>query len=220
MAIHDHTTHTTKESNATHQQHPKIHLQPEEQEYIQAVHARLRKTLAQRARANRLGLNPDEVVNRCIEKLQLRLAYYMGKYSDPVFCANALAKSAFEDYWRDEAIQSGEGARKTRYWERGDANLFDDDPDSGTVFDNEAGSMLAPESFIDTDLFLEFVSALRDAVGERTWNAFMSIYRDGLTQGEAAVAADMSRETLNRKLADMRRVAGEIRNSPKFKGCI
>lgn len=208
------------EATATEYPFPRVVAHSAHEHYILAVHARLSKILAYRARANQIGLNSDELVNRSIEKLQLRLDHYMGKYPDPVYCANALAQSAFEDFWRDEAIQSGAGARKTRHWERGDASVYADDPDAGSLFDNEAGVMLAPESFIDTDLFLEFVSELRIAVGDRTWSAFMSIYRDGLTQSQAAAAVGMSRETLNRKLAEMRRMADDIRNSSKFQGWI
>lgn len=191
-----------------------------EQHYIIAVHTRLRRALSQRARANNVGVNPDELANRCIEKLQLRLDHYMGKYPDPVYCANALARSAFEDYWRDEAIQSCQGARKTRRWERGDADLYQDDPDGGTLFDNQPMSILEPDSFIDTDLFLEFISDLRVAVGSRTWDAFMLIFRDGRTQSEVAALVGLSRETLNRNLSGMRATALKLRTSPKYKGWV
>jgi hypothetical protein len=222
MGTTNESTNTTnnKETTATTTESRKTVRCATEQQYIIAVHTRLRRALSQRARANNLGINPDEVANRCIEKLQLRLDHYMGKYPDPVYCANALARSAFEDYWRDEAIQSCQGARKTRRWERGDAELFHDDPDGGTLFDNQPMSILEPDSFIDTDLFLEFISDLRVEVGSRTWDAFMLIFRDGRTQSDAAALVGVSRETLNRNLSAMRTTAEELRKSPKYKGWV
>lgn len=222
MGTTNESTNTTnnKETTATTTESRKTVRCATEQQYIIAVHTRLRRVLSQRARANNLGINPDEVANRCIEKLQLRLDHYMGKYPDPVYCANALARSAFEDYWRDEAIQSCQGARKTRRWERGDAELFHDDPDGGTLFDNQPMSILEPDSFIDTDLFLEFISDLRVEVGSRTWDAFMLIFRDGRTQSDAAALVGVSRETLNRNLSAMRTTAEELRKSPKYKGWV
>jgi hypothetical protein len=209
-----------KENTATHNASRITVRSAAQEHYITAVHARLRRVLGQRARANNLGVNPNEVVNRCIEKLQLRLDHYMGKYPDPVYCANALATSGLDDYWRDEAIQSCQGARKTRRWERGDADLYHDDPDGGTLFDNHALSILEPDSFIDTDLFLTFVSDLRIEVGDRTWNAFMLIFRDDKTQAEVAEMAGISRETLNRNLSAMRKTAVKLRQSPKYKGWV
>jgi hypothetical protein len=222
MGTTNESTNTTnnKETTATTTESRKTVRCATEQQYIIAVHTRLRRALSQRARANNLGINPDEVANRCIEKLQLRLDHYMGKYPDPVYCANALARLAFEDYWRDEAIQSCQGARKTRRWERGDADLFHDDSDGGTLFDNQPMSILEPDSFIDTDLFLEFISDLRVEVGSRTWDAFMLIFRDGRTQSDAAALVGVSRETLNRNLSAMRTTAEELRKSPKYKGWV
>jgi predicted DNA-binding protein (UPF0251 family) len=81
-------------------------------------------------------------------------------------------------------------------------------------------SILEPDSFIDTDLFLAFVSDLRMHVGERTWEAFMLISRDDKTQAEAAELVGISRETLNRNLSSMRKAAEELRESPKYKGLV
>ena len=173
-------------------------LTPEQSRFVEQTYRELQRIYKrQHAKANRLGLKPNDIANFAINKVIANLDKYMLR--TPLHCANAIAKNAFKDLVRRELAQRGHGARGTRAV-IGDEPVNREDSAAGSVLDNHSGGIIDPESWVERDHQQSVLGKVSELISQLAFDGFVLTTINEFTQEEAAQMLGVSRTHLNKEM--------------------
>jgi DNA-directed RNA polymerase specialized sigma24 family protein len=175
-----------------------INLTPEQSRFVEQTYRALQRICKRRfAKANRLGLKPDDIANFAIKIVIANLDKHMRR--SPIHCANAVATNAFNDLVRRELSQRGHGARGTRTV-IGDEPINREDSGAGSVIENYGGGLDDPDSWVERNHRETVLGEVSELISRLAFDGFVLTTINGLSQGEAAEVLGVSRTHLNKEM--------------------
>lgn len=175
---------------------------------------RLRAELVRLLGRTRSPFDADDIASQVCERIWGRIAFFVERYSSPVVLAGAVLHNAVIDFDRTQNSQRGAGAHAVTHADgtmstkrvvlSGDAQRGDD------------GVAVWEFVPVDGEALDDWVVAALDAAAEvarlvvglpEASHDMLRLVADGFHQGEVAARLGVTRETVNRRVNQIRREA-------------